>query len=65
MKVELLFADVTYLCLITVFLPITMYAIAIVFILLLVVVIVFVVPVLIFTCYVYWDVFLWTRRLFF
>ena len=28
MKVELLFADVTYLCLITVFLPITMYAIA-------------------------------------
>ena len=65
MKVELLFADVTYLCLITVFLPTTMYAIAIVFILHLVVVIVFVVPVLIFTCYVYWDVFLWTRRLFF
>ena len=26
---------------------------------------VFLVPVLIFTCYVYWDVFLWTRRLFF
>ena len=40
MKVELLFADVTYLCLITVFLPITMYAIAIGYLFVIVVIVV-------------------------
>ena len=78
MRVESLLADVTYIyvcycyrllvvlvvvIVLTVVLMSVIIVVVMVLILAAVVVIVLSVVVLIFTCYVYWDVFRWTRRL--